>query len=314
MYFMKKKTKKIIFISIAVVLGLLLGGFGVSYLYAQSLLNKVEREKIDQSPEALGIDEEAAKKIESNEKSKNITNIALFGIDAEDGLTGRSDAIMILSIDENHGKLKLASIMRDSYVNIDGRGMDKINHAYAFGGPQLAVKTINSNYKLNIKDYVAVNFSTLPKLVDAVGGVDINIKDYELSELRDFGINSTGLQRLDGEQALMYARIRFVGNGDYERTERHRTILNSVFNKLMKQEKTKILSTISDILPMVKTNLTNNQIMDLALDAIEINPSKLEQTRFPADGYCQGKMINGVYYLTFDQEATNEQLYNFIFE
>ncbi len=311
---MKKKTKKIIFISIAVVLGLLLGGFGGSYLYAQSLLNKVEREKIDQSPEALGIDEEAAKKIESNEKSKNITNIALFGIDAEDGLTGRSDAIMILSIDENHGKLKLASIMRDSYVNIDGRGMDKINHAYAFGGPQLAVKTINSNYKLNIKDYVAVNFSTLPKLVDAVGGVDINIKDYELSELRDFGINSTGLQRLDGEQALMYARIRFVGNGDYERTERHRTILNSVFNKLMKQEKTKILSTISDILPMVKTNLTNNQIMDLALDAIEINPSKLEQTRFPADGYCQGKMINGVYYLTFDQEATNEQLYNFIFE
>ena len=129
--------------------------------------------------------------------------------------------------------------MRDSYVNIDGRGMDKINHAYAFGGPQLAVKTINSNYKLNIKDYVAVNFSTLPKLVDAVGGVDINIKDYELSELRDFGINSTGLQRLDGEQALMYARIRFVGNGDYERTERHRTILNSVFNKLMKQEKTR---------------------------------------------------------------------------
>ena len=311
---MKKKTKKIIFISIAVVLGLLLGGFGGSYLYAQSLLNKVEREKIDQSPEALGIDEEAAKKIESNEKSKNITNIALFGIDAEDGLTGRSDAIMILSIDENHGKLKLASIMRDSYVNIDGRGMDKINHAYAFGGPQLAVKTINSNYKLNIKDYVAVNFSTLPKLVDAVGGVYINNKDYELSELRDFGINSTGLQRLDGEQALMYARIRFVGNGDYERTERHRTILNSVFNKLMKQEKTKILSTISDILPMVKTNLTNNQIMDLALDAIEINPSKLEQTRFPADGYCQGKMINGVYYLTFDQEATNEQLYNFIFE
>ena len=79
------------------------------------------------------------------------------------------------------------------------------------------------------------------------------------------------------------------------------------------KQKTKILSTISDILPMVKTNLTNNQIMDLALDAIEII-LPLEQTRFPADGYCQGKMINGVYYLTFDQEATNEQLYNFIFE
>lgn len=311
---MKKRTKKIVFISIAVVLTLVLAGVAGSYFYAQSLLNKIERETIDQSPDALGIDSDAAKKIEGNKKSKNITNIALFGIDAEEGKAGRSDSIMILSIDEEHGKVKLASIMRDSYVNIDGRGMDKINHAYAFGGPQLAVKTINSNYKLNIKDYVAVNFSTLPKLVDAVGGVDINIKDYELSELRDFGINSTGLQRLDGEQALMYARIRFVGNGDYERTERHRTILNSVFNKLMKQEKTKILSTISDILPMVKTNLTNNQIMDLALDAIEINPSKLEQTRFPADGYCQGKMINGVYYLTFDQEATNEQLYNFIFE
>jgi anionic cell wall polymer biosynthesis LytR-Cps2A-Psr (LCP) family protein len=122
------------------------------------------------------------------------------------------------------------------------------------------------------------------------------------------------MQRLNGEQALRYSRIRYVGNGDYERTERHRTILNSVFTKLMKQDKTKILSTVSEILPMVKTNLSNNQIMDLTMDVIDIKPSKIEQTRFPADGFCQGKMINGIYYLTFDQEATNEQLYKFIFE
>ncbi len=311
---MKKRTKKIVFISIAVVLTLVLAGVAGSYFYAQSLLNKIERETIDQSPDALGIDSDAAKKIEGNKKSKNITNIALFGIDAEEGKAGRSDSIMILSIDEEHGKVKLASIMRDSYVNIDGRGMDKINHAYAFGGPQLALKTINSNYKLNLKDFVAVNFSSLPKLVDAVGGVDIDIKDYELSELKKHGITSTGMQRLNGEQALRYSRIRYVGNGDYERTERHRTILNSVFTKLMKQDKTKILSTVSEILPMVKTNLSNNQIMDLTMDVIDIKPSKIEQTRFPADGFCQGKMINGIYYLTFDQEATNEQLYKFIFE
>lgn len=314
MDFMKKKQKKIIFISLAVVLSLVFAGIAGTYLYTQSLLNKIQREKIDQSPDALGIDKDADEKIKNNKNSKNITNIALFGIDAEDGKAGRSDAIMILSIDEAHGKVKLASIMRDSYVNIDGRGMDKINHAYAFGGPQLALKTINSNYKLNIKDYVSVNFSSLPKLVDAVGGVEIDIKDYELSGLKSYGITTTGLQTLNGNQALKYARIRYVGNGDYERTERHRTILSSVFSKLMKQDKGKILSTVSDILPMVKTNLSNGEIMDLTLDVIDIKPSKIEQIRFPADGYCQGKMIGGIYYLTFDQEATNEQLYKFIFE
>lgn len=135
MDFMKKKQKKIIFISLAVVLSLVFAGIAGTYLYTQSLLNKIQREKIDQSPDALGIDKDADEKIKNNKNSKNITNIALFGIDAEDGKAGRSDAIMILSIDEAHGKVKLASIMRDSYVNIDGRGMDKINHAYAFGGP-----------------------------------------------------------------------------------------------------------------------------------------------------------------------------------
>lgn len=314
MDFMSKKKKKIIFISLGVVLALVFAGIAGTYLYAQSLLNKIEREEIDQSASALGIDEDAAKRIEGNENSKNITNIALFGIDAEEGKAGRSDAIMILSINKAQGKIKLASIMRDSYVNIDGHGMDKINHAYAFGGPQLALKTINSNYKLNIKDYVSVNFSSLPKLVDAVGGVDIDIKDYELSELKSYGVTSTGVQRLNGEQALKYARIRYVGNGDFERTERHRTILSSVFSKIMSQDKTKILSTISDILPMVKTNLTNKEITDLSLDVINLKSSNIEQIRFPADGYYEGKKINGIYYLTFNQEATNEQLYKFIFE
>lgn len=263
------------------------------------MLNKIEREPISENPTELGIDSDASAKIENAKNSKDITNIVLFGIDQPEGSRGRSESILILTIDEAHKKIKLSSIMRDSYVNIDGQGMDKINHAYAFGGPQLAIKTINSNYKLNIKDYISVNFTTLPELIDALGGVEITIKDYELSHMKTVGITEPGKYTLTGKQALAYSRIRYVGNGDYERTERHRTILENVFNKLIRLKKTELPGMMSELLPMVKTNLSNGDILDLGRTVLGMGTTKLEQKRFPLDGYCQGKMINGVWCLVF---------------
>jgi LCP family protein required for cell wall assembly len=309
------------------VVSLLLLIVASGWFYMNSMLNKIDREAISQTPESLGIKPGIVEKIEKtqenkrNEKSpedsndsKNITNIALFGIDQEEGNTGRSDAIMILTIDEIHGKIKLSSIMRDSYVNIDGRGMDKINHAYAFGGPQLAIKTINTNYELNIKDFVTVNFTTLPKIIDALGGVEITIKDYEISRLSHVGITEAGTYNLNGKQALAYSRIRYVGNGDYERTERQRTVLDRVFSKLVKIKPTEMPGVMSELLPMVKTNLSNGEILGLGKTVLDLGLSKIEQQRFPLDEFSNGKMINSVWYLVFDQKATNEQIYSYIFE
>jgi len=298
--------KKIFLIGfLALFIGLALGG-GAYFL---SAINKLDRADISTDDEDLGIDKEVAKELE--EKNNNIKNIALFGIDAEEGLTGRSDAIMVLTIDDKHNKLKLTSIMRDSYVNMEGRGQDKLNHAYAFGGPELAIKTINQNFNLNIKDFATVNFSTLPKIIDAVGGIEINIKDYEVSRA---GVSSSGLQTLNGEQALKYSRIRYAGNGDFERTQRQREVLMSLFNKVKNRSITSNISLANEILPLIKTSLTNSEIIKMGTSVMKNGSMTPEMARFPRDEHAHGEKINGIYYLVYDEEETIQTMHDYIFE
>ncbi|MBS4536641.1 LCP family protein [Clostridium sp. D2Q-14] len=300
--------KKLILLGIlAIFMGFLIGGG----FFVVSTMNKLDRESISTSNEDLGIDEDLEKEL--NEKNSDVKNIALFGIDQEEESKerGRSDAIMILTVDDKHNKLKLSSIMRDSYVNIDGKGQDKINHAYAYGGPELAIKTINQNFNLNIKDYATVNFSTLPKIIDVVGGIEIDIKDYEVSRA---GVSNAGLQTLNGEQALKYSRIRYAGNGDFERTERQRTVLMSLFDKVKSRSLSSNITLANEILPMVKTNLSNSKIIGIGTDVLTNGSIVLETERFPKDGYHDDQKIDGVYYLAFDEEATIQQMHDYIFE
>lgn len=202
--------------------------------------------------------------------------------------------------------------MRDSYVTIEGHGNDKINHAYAFGGPQLAIKTLNENFDLNIDDFVAVNFTTLPKIIDMLGGVTIDITSEEVSHIP--GIDVAGTYTLTGEQALAYSRIRYASGGDYVRTDRQRTVLSKVFEKVLSINFTQYPSLLSEILPMVQTNLDYSEILNLGNEVLKMGVTTLEQERFPRDGYCEGKMIDKIYYLTFDKENTVQQLHDYIFE
>lgn len=311
---MKKKTKVIIsLVSVVLAIAVFTGA------YTLTLLSKVKKDPISKSNKDLGISKETQDKINNIPKGKDITNIALFGVDATENQAGRSDAIIILTIDNAHDKLKLTSIMRDSYVNIDGHGMDKINHAYAFGGPQLAIKTLNSNFKLNIKDYAMVNFSTLPKVIDALGGVDVNVKNYEINQITSGSksaakITTPGTYRLDGEQALSYSRIRHAGNGDYERTERQRTVLTLLFQKLKAGGISNYSVLTKTLLPMIKTSLSNGDIIKIGTTVLTSSKGNIEQERFPMDGFCDGKLINGIYYLTFNINTTSDQIYQYIFE
>ena len=303
-----KKGRKIVLWIIAIILGVFIIGTGGVYIYGNYMFNKVEKVEVDKND--VGITEEVEEKLSSY--SNSIINIALFGVDSADVSTGRSDSIIIATIDTIHKKLKLTSVMRDSYVNISGIGNDKINHAYAFGGPQLAIKTLNENFNLNIEDFVAVNFDSLPKIIDMLGGVTVDITSEEVSHIP--GIPSAGTYNLNGAQALSYSRIRYATGGDYVRTERQRTILTKIFEKVLTINPMKYPSLLNEVLPMVQTSLDYSKILELGTEVLKMGVTTLEQERFPLDGYCQGEMINGVYYLTFNKALTVEQLHNYIFE
>ena len=303
-----KKRSKIVLIIIGIIIGVFLISIGGVYIYGKNIYNKVEKVEVDK--EEVGITEEVEEKLSPYNNS--VINIALFGVDSYDGSTGRSDSIIIATIDTIHKKLKLTSIMRDSYVNISGIGNDKINHAYAFGGPQLAIKTLNENFDLNIQDFVAVNFDSLPKIIDMLGGVTVDVTEEEVSHIS--GINSAGTYNLTGAQALAYSRIRYATGGDYVRTERQRTILTKMYEKILSINPTQYTSLLNEGLSMLQTSLDYSKILELGTEVLKMGVTTLEQERFPLDGYCQGEIINGVYYLIFNKSLTVEQLYNYIFE
>ena len=316
----KKKKKSLglkIFIGfLCILIAVVVVGGG----YIIGLINKMDN--VDLNKDNLGIVEDDLKEYDNVNKIKNI---ALFGLDSTDGETGRSDSIMIATIDSVHNKLKLTSIMRDSYVNIDGYGMDKINHAYAYGGPELSIRTINENFGLNIEDFVSVNFSSLPVIIDILGGVDIEITSEELEHINNYidslnsvegtyssHVTSTGLNHLDGIQALAYSRIRYTSGGDYKRTERQRTVLEALFTKLTSASISSYNSLLNEVLPYIKTNMNTADILSLGTKVLGIG-NNLEQDRFPRDGYGEGATINGIYYLTFDIETAKQQMRDYIF-
>jgi len=282
--------------------------------------------QINRTPEALGISQKTRDRIKAAVNPP--INLALFAVDRrQDGDKANSDVIMVISIDQQTGKMKMSSIMRDTYVNIDGHGMDKINAAYAFGGPQLAIKTINQNFDLDIKDYVNVDFYSAAKIVDALGGVEVNVKQPELSFLNNYldevaiyekipavHVNNAGMQKLTGRQAVAYTRIRGVGNGDYERTERQRSVLVALFNKMKSSGPELFPVFASQILPNLETSMPPMTLMTFGGSVLNSKNKVIDQARFPLDGQSAGKRINNIWYLTTDLKVTTNSIHNFIYK
>lgn len=280
---------------------------GGSFMYIKSLLNKPT--KVDINKENLSINEEVTQKLDEIDKIKNI---ALFGVDSPEGENGRSDSIMILTIDGKNNQLKLSSIMRDSYVNIKGHGEDKITHAYAFGGPELAVSTLNENFDLNIENFITADFTSLPKVINEIGGINLNITEGDLKYIGSL-VTKTGKQTLNGEQALAYSRIRYDG-GDQMRTQRHRDIIEAIFNKVKEIPVTSYPSLLNETLPLAQTNLNSSEFMTIGTNIVSMGVSNMNQYRLPCDAHSKGTNINGVYYMTFDKKSETDELHNFIYE
>lgn len=313
---MKKRSK----IIIGVILGLAILLVGGGYIYTQSLLSQMTRTELPKSDEELGITPQASitpteankpDTVKQDEKRDDILNIVFFGLDRRNpDDNSRSDSIMVISLNKKAEKVKVSSLMRDMYIPIPGKEDNRINAAYAYGGPLLAIKTINSNFGLNIRDYVTIDFFGLEDLIDKVGGVTIDVKAYETKLSL---VDKPGPQKLNGKQALAYSRIRYVGNADYERTERQRRVLNELFKTIKAQGTAKLPSMVSTLLPYVETSLSNNEIINLAVEAAKFNTNSIEQFRLPVDGTFKSQTIRGMSVLVPNVEENKLKLNEFIY-
>ena len=315
----KKSILKILFIIfiIFVIIDIIIAFCG--YMYLKSKLDQIQYVPI--APSEIYIDEQV------KESLATYRNIALFGIDARKDTFSkgyRSDCIMILSLNEQTNEAKITSVYRDTYLNIDDYGLDKVTHAYSYGGAKLALNTLNKNLDLNITEFVAVNFDTVRTVVDSIGGIDMYItKDetkyingYIDEENRIFGTNSEHITKagdytLDGVQALAYSRIRYTEGGDYKRTERMRDVLSLVFEKVKNLSIPELDKLSNEILPHASTNITSNEIVAMLPLVAKINIT--DSFGWPYE--TSGSMIKGVYYsvpedLEEDVSKLHEELFN----
>lgn len=283
-YKIKKKNKglkiflRVLIVIIVIILGIAIAG----YSFVHSKLSKMKTEYIDKT--AIGISEEA------KDSLKGYRNIALLGIDsrADDYGTGnRSDCIIIASINEKTKEVKLLSVYRDTYVYVTENGnkkLDKITHAYSYGGAQNTLKSLNEALDLNITEYVTVNFDAVIAAVNALNGVEIDITSEELKYINNYidatsqssGIKSShllkaGRQTVDGVQAVAYSRIRYTAGGDYKRTERMRTVVTAMAKKAKTLSIGQLNKLADEILPRVSKNIENNDIIALIPSALSFD-------------------------------------------
>lgn len=279
---------------LAVVLSAILLVVGSGAVYLFNIRSSISGASIDDSAVSV-----------NKYLNHGVINLALFGVDGRPDVEGnRSDTIMIISINFKTGKTVLTSIQRDTIARIPANSTikkdsyTKINAAYSYGGPELAVKTINENYDLNITDYVTISFQCMIDAVNTVGGVTINIKDdsilkYTNKYINDYNrlnntqaktLTHTGKNHLNGIQALAYSRNRYSDN-DFGRTERQREVFNKVFNKLTKLSSLKLANLVTKIYPNIRTSMSTTELSTMLRGYMQLDSKKLTNQHVPFDNY-----------------------------
>lgn len=326
----KLKKATIIVFSVMLVAVLSAGIFITSYF-------DYNYNKITDDTENLGFEEVI---------DKNIINIALFGIDSRSkNFKGNSDSIMVLSLNTDTKQVKIVSIMRDSLVKIDRKGKttyNKINSAYAYGGPELAIKTLNENFGLDISEYATVNFEGMMDIIDAVGGIDAELTSAEVAtgagamytfngivgemcntlklDPEDYYITKSGKHHLNGVQAVAYSRIRrakniWGTNNDHGRTDRQRYVMEQLFNKAITLNKASYIKLAKAMIPCTETSLSYSDIMDIAFDILLHSPT-FSQSRVPLEQYQMSTpTISGVgSCVYYDLEYASKVLHAYFYD
>lgn len=319
----KKKTNALkiigIILLVLLVIIVILAGIGLGFVYSK--LGKMNIEEIDQT--AIGLNEE------TQERLAKYRNIAIFGIDsrADDyGLGNRSDCIIIASLNQETKDIKLISVYRDTYLQMESNKkqiLDKATHAYSYGGAQNAVKMLNTNLDLNITEYVTVNFDAVVAAVDAMGGITLDIDSSEWKYINDYisgtssitGVKSepitrAGKQTVDGVQAVAYSRIRYTAGGEHKRTERMRTVIEAMLRKAKTLSLGKLNNLVDTILPRVSTNITATEILGLAPSIASFNIKA--SVGWPYE--TRGTQTGTYYGVPVTLESNVEKLHKEVFE
>lgn len=325
----RRRNRTILFAAEIIVLVVMLG-----FLYTVMKTEKVEKIQIDEEAIVMEMNE----KVEENEVMKGYRNVALFGVDSREGSLGkgtRSDTIIIASINQDTGDVKLLSVFRDTYLNLGNDSYNKCNAAYAKGGPEQAITMLNKNLDMNITDYITVGFDGLIEVIDALGGVEINVTESEISHLNNYQISmvgtttdgktftaqegvdytpvtKAGMQNLNGLQATAYCRIRYIGN-DFQRAQRQRDVITAISEKAKKASVAKLNNVVNGVMDNVSTSLDVKEILSV-LSEIG-NYSIVGSDGFPFEKYRATGTVGskGSCVIPQDLEKNVTELHKFLF-
>lgn len=298
--------------ALAVLAILLFAGMGGLYAIVGSIYSKMGYEKVQSySKEPM--------------KESGVINILLIGNDSrENGEDGRSDAMILVSISDKTKTITMTSLLRDMYVEIPGHDGNRLNAAYSYGGPELLMQTIEQNFDIKVHRYALVNFQAFANLVDAVGGVDLELTNEEVNYVNGYLVeynmlegkpegtdyldtSLSGMIHLNGPQALAYTRNRYIGT-DFGRTERQRKVLAAVMKKMPGTLAVNSGELIDGLFPNLTTNLTKNECFRLSLDGSKFLTYELVQQAIPAEGTYSNATIRKMAVLQVDFEANKKIL------
>lgn len=350
--------KKVLIISLSIILVIVAAGGGLIYYIGHDLISlsnyvadkDVKRVDQDALPveakETVSAEEKVGEVLDEKELNAlhqkmsnikeeeavvddNVYNVLLVGVDRRDkSWNGNSDSMMLVSINHTAKRVSVISLMRDTYVDIPGVGYAKLNNAYAVGGGPLLTETITNTYKVDVSRYGAVDFENMIEIVDALGGIDLEMTDaevevangYMLDMCNTLGLNGYdyvlpggGVYHCNGVQAVAYARNRYVGNSDYARTERQRYVISQMIAEIKRMDVAQITQFVRDVLPLVTHNVEENEIWDLVTKAPEILQYEFIQDRVPYDNMYDVIYVNSQDMLVPQWETTIEKLHDTIY-
>lgn len=351
-----KKALKIVLISLAafiIVIGLAAFIGFKNYIGKMNLvkntgstgnvetLNLDELDEVDASSNAVDaskeeidtLEEQIRKNMEENsiaiKSDKDVLNILLIGSDTRTaGKGGRSDAMIVVSVNKNTKKIIATSLLRDIYLQIPGASNNRINAAFAYGGADLLMETIKENFRIDIDRYVSIDFYAFMKVVDIIGGVNVEVTDKDVPIMNNYIHELNRLQGRDSEtdvfkasgnvdvngiQALAYVRNRYIGT-DFARTTKQREVLEKVFNKVKGSNIIELNKILNAVLPEVTTNLTEGELFSLILNLPAYSKYNLEQFSVPAKGTYNFLRIRGMDVIGIDFDKNIAELHGKIYE
>lgn len=283
-------VKKVAMSIFFVILGLI----GSAMIYAYHMLHSFNYEEIDDNSSEILTDDFGDSLINDSQ----ILNVMLIGSDSmSTGDHGRSDSLMILSLDVKNHKIKVTSLMRDIWINIPGHGYDRLNAAYAFGGAKLTIETIEKTFGLRVDRYAIVDFEGFSNIIDTLGGIDLELTSDECIYINTYSgdkntLKGKGIKHLTGLQALHYSRDRNSKGSDYDRTSRQRNVIRAIVDKLRSANLRQITELIPAIAPLITTNFKTSEISRLATNSLNYLKYDLEEFRLPTNDNVKNETIS----------------------